>query len=367
MRQYLWIVVLFLSAGMSAAVVYAAPAMYFTQSYITPGPPPDRVHSASLVETESGNLLATWYGGSREGAKDVAIYLSGYIASTGKWSEPRVVIDRQRVRHDLARYIKKLGNPVLGKDRQGRLWLFFVSVSVGGWSGASVNYVTSDTQGRTWDRVRRLVTSPFLNVSTLVRSPPVIYDNGDIGLPVYHEFLGKFAELLRLTPEGKVVAKSRITWGQQALQPSIVGTKDRKLLAFMRHAGTKPGKVLLSHSQDTGTSWGEITHTSLPNTDSSVAALRDDKGRLLMVFNDGTKARNMLSLAISNDDGESWQHLHTFEHSNDEKAEFSYPAFVQDSTSRYHLVYTWMRTHIKHIAFSEQWLQKKIQETGGPR
>src|SRR3989304_1628787 len=34
------------------------------------------VHSPSVVELNDGNLLAVWYGGTREGVKDVAIYRS---------------------------------------------------------------------------------------------------------------------------------------------------------------------------------------------------------------------------------------------------------------------------------------------------
>ena len=35
------------------------------------------VHAASAVELEDGRILAVWYGGSREGAQDVAIPLRG--------------------------------------------------------------------------------------------------------------------------------------------------------------------------------------------------------------------------------------------------------------------------------------------------
>ena len=42
------------------------------------------------------------------------------------------------------------------------------------------------------------MTSPFVNVSTLVRSNPFRYADGSIGLPAYHEFIGKFAELIRI-------------------------------------------------------------------------------------------------------------------------------------------------------------------------
>ncbi|WP_206323709.1 exo-alpha-sialidase, partial [Pseudomonas viridiflava] len=94
------------------------------------------------------------------------------------------------------KYIRKLGNPVIALAPDKRLWLFYVSVSVGGWAGSTVNAMVSSDMGANWSPPRQLVTSPFLNISTLVRAAPVFHADGSIGLPVYHEFLGKFAEYL---------------------------------------------------------------------------------------------------------------------------------------------------------------------------
>ena len=66
----------------------------------------DMVHSASVAELADGRLLATWFGGSREGAKDVAIYGAYFDPASGDWSEVRPLITREFTERELGRYIK---------------------------------------------------------------------------------------------------------------------------------------------------------------------------------------------------------------------------------------------------------------------
>src|SRR5690606_15349604 len=133
----------------------------------------------------------------------------------------------------LGRNIRKLGNPVIGTAPDGRLWLFYVSVSVGGWAGSAINFMTSDDEGKTWSQAKRLITSPFLNISTLVRGRPVFHSDGTIGLPVYHEFLGKFPEYLRIDQAGRVIDKTRMGYGRDSLQPSTVVLSETQAVSLL--------------------------------------------------------------------------------------------------------------------------------------
>ena len=76
-----------------------------------------------------------WYGGKREGSKDTSIYSRVLDSSDNSWSGIEEVMTRQLVTRDTRRYIRKLGNPVAVVNGD-ELWLFFVSVSVGGWAGS---------------------------------------------------------------------------------------------------------------------------------------------------------------------------------------------------------------------------------------
>jgi len=331
--------------------------------YLDSGTEASRVHAANVIET-SNRLHAVWYAGSREGASDVSIWYASFNRQKNRWNKNKKLFDRLAVQKALGRYIKKLGNPALGVDVKGRLWLFFVTVSAGGWSGSSVNYSVSKDEGNSWSPPKRLVTSPFFNVSTLVRTPAFNFSDSSIGLPIYHELIGKFGELLRLGLHGNVLAKNRISWGMTTLQPSIVHIGDKRFLAFLRNSGKEPSGVLVSTSDSDGNKWGIAEPTGLDSFDSSVAAIRDKNNRILLVFNNSKTSRNVLSLAVSKDLGKTWQVVYDFERSNNLDNEYSYPSLVQDKEGNYQLVYTYLRKRIKHVEFNEAWLQQVIEKAG---
>ncbi len=313
------------------------------------------VHGANVIEKRDGSLLATWFGGSREGGRDVVIWGADYSPATQTWTVPRKVIGPDALRDALGRHIKTVGNSVLVRGKGDRLWLYFVSVSVGGWAGSALNAMSSDDDGISWGAPHRLVTSPFFNVSTLNKCTPVYFVDGSYGLPVYHEFIGKFSELLRFDRDGHLLEKIRITHGRRAIQPLLVPLSENRLLALMRDTGSSPGHVLLSKSEDGGRHWSEMRVGSLPNPDSAIAGLRRPDGSLLLVFNDLEAGRNSLALAVSHDEGSSWQVVRHFEQEAG-RAEFSYPYLIRSKDGMMHLVYTWNRKRIRHVEFDDRWV-----------
>ena len=105
------------------------------------------VHAASLIALKDGAIRAFWFAGSREGAADVVINSAVFDPKSSDWSAPTVVMDRVSAEKGLSRYIAKLGNPVPARMADGRLQLFFVTVSIGGWVGSSISSVISDDEG----------------------------------------------------------------------------------------------------------------------------------------------------------------------------------------------------------------------------
>jgi predicted neuraminidase len=321
------------------------------------------VHSATAAEISGGRLRAFWYGGSREGAPDVAIYTSVYSPKEGTWSAERAVMTRELAQRQLRRTVRKLGNPVAGRDRAGRLCLFFVSVSVGGWAGSAINLMVSEDEGETWGPPRRLVASPFFNISTLVKGPPLQFADGATGLPVYHEFLGKFGELLRLDALGHVIRKTRLSWGQSSLQPVIVPRSEAEAVGFMRYAGHPPNRILMIRTSDGGAHWSAPAKTALPNPNAAIASVLLADGRLLLAFNNAGENREDLSLAISEDFGDTWRIARRLEGDSGSPGapvpEYSYPWIMQDRAGDIHLLYTWGRSRIKHVRFNTAWLEGK--------
>ena len=321
----------------------------------TGGPP--SVHAGTITQLHDGRMLAAWFGGSREGAGDVKIYLSGLQPGSDKWSEPVVIASREQTTAELNRYIAKLGNPILFADSRKRLWLFYVTVSVGGWSGSSITLRYSDDDGESWSPAQRLVTSPFLNVSTLVKGCPIECEAGQLLLPVYHEFVRKFGEAIILSPDGNVVSKTRLTAEQGAIQPWIVPIDRQTSQAFYRQSDYGQPSVLTNRLNNLFESeCGPVSVTNIPNPDAAIAVVRRPNGEFLMICNPIESGRHKLSLATSID-GLEWNVIRDVEASASPD-EFSYPYLIQAAGGEYHLVYTWNRSKIRHVVFDDAWLEE---------
>lgn len=342
----------------SSPVAGQGPVFY--KSFIFEQGPTDSVHASSIVSLPGNELLATWYGGSREGASDVAIY---YARKKGEeaWSRPAILIDHDRVAQDLGRHIRKLGNPVLLGNGRNTLWLFFVSTSIGGWSTSAINLIMSHDLGQSWGRVKRLQSAPFLNLSTLVKGRPFFYRDGSIGLPAYHELAGKFAELLRVSANGDVIDKVRITHGRYSIQPSIVPLEDDRLLAMMRNTNMNRN-IVRAYAEEGGRAWSQDEYTELNNPDAAVS-IAGDEASLVLAYNDIKHDRNRLALAVSQDKGMQWVNRLLVESAalddQGRKSEYSYPYLIKTTMDEYHLVYTWQRKRIAHVHFNQSWLEQQ--------
>lgn len=262
------------------------------------GQPGAAVHAASGLLLRDGRLRAVWFSGSREGASDVSIRTAVFDPASGRWSPEKTALSRPDLAAATARYIKKLGNPVLARGADGRLHLYVVAVSLGGWAGSSITRLVSDDEGERWHSPRRLVTSPFLNLGTLVKGRPVAFPDGRVGLPVYHELIERFPEWLVLDADGGVQSRVRLPGSIDNLQPVLRVFDERRAELLMRHAadGT-PARITRSHTVDGGRSWSAVEATGLPNPNAAVGVLVRRGGDALLVFNDTETGRGNLSLA----------------------------------------------------------------------
>lgn len=309
-------------------------------------------HAATLAELPDGRLAAAWFAGSREGAADVAVWLA--LRDAKGWSPPRAIATRDSTAAATLAGVRKLGNPVLHAEG-ARLHLWYVSAALGGWAGSSVNHAVSADGGVTWSPAAKLVTSPFLNISTLVRTPPLPLADGGLGLPAYHEFMAKHGEWLRLAADGRILGKERLNLPRPALQPAVAILDEQRALALLRDAGPGEGHVQAATTGDGSRSWQAAPPLPVHNPNASIALLRLSSGKLLLAANPGND-RNVLQLFVSGDEGRNWQASHIVDSSADRSAEFSYPALLQGHDGRIHLAYTWLRQGIRHTVFSEAWL-----------
>jgi predicted neuraminidase len=340
-----------------------ASAPEFSEENINPISSNAMVHVASICELPDGALAASWYGGSREGAPDVAIFFATREPRSTSWSEPRAILTPEIAARALHRAVRKVGNSLLFADAAGKLSLLYVTITVGGWSDSSLNFTTSSDRGHTWTPSERLTLSPFFNISELVKNGPTPLSNGGWAVPIYHELIGKLPELLWLNEAGGTVraTKTRALGGRSGFQPSMVALSTNEALLFLRDL-TANRRIGALRTEDTGEHWAALEMSDLPNPDSGLDALRLPDGRLLLAFNDSKHGRANLRLGLSTDNGKSWQRIATL--ADEPKAEFSYPFLLQTRDGTIHVVYTWKRKAVKHVTFNETWIDAQIAKGG---
>ncbi len=147
--------------------------------------------------------------------------------------------------------------------------------------------------------------------------------------------------------------------GYSSLQPVVVPLDTVRAVGLMRSSGNSPPRVLSVETGDGGSSWSAIAATPLANPDAAVAALRLTSGELLVAFNDSEHDRSNLTLALSEDDGDSWELVHVFDSPAPEDAaehHFAYPWLLDSTRGELHLLYTWDRHRIVHVRFNRTWL-----------
>ena len=364
-------------------------------------------HAASLVELSDDRIRAFWFAGSREGAQDVEIRSAVFDPVKDSWGTEQSIVNRETTQLSLLRYVKKIGNPVPLRAPDGTLWLFYVTVSLGGWAGSSITAITSNDDGASWSPARRLITSPFINISTLVKGTPFLYSDGTMALPVYHEFIGKFGELLRINSNGVIIDKQRLSSGKSTLQPVVLIRNPQQAMVLMRRSGSSPSRVISTTTDDAGQHWSKPIPIVLANPDAAISGTVLPDGRILVALNDIEEGRDALSLVASSDGGATWKTLYQLEDQSgqpkdqarylqiagelakntdasisdamayarsaqrnkcEEKRcdfEFSYPYLIQTKNGDFHLVYTWNRSFIKHVRFTRAWLDQHMEDNAG--
>jgi predicted neuraminidase len=318
-------------------------------------------HASTIVALKHGELMAAWFGGTKERAPDVAIWGSRMVA--GKWSPP-VELEREK---DIPSW-----NPVLFHTKDGRLWLYYkVGPSPGTWS-AGRKY--SDDEGLTWSAEERLPAG----LLGPIRAKPLILADGTIVSGTSFEAHETWAAWIeRSTDNGKTWAKigpidvpreldaaehpapepstgsismekgSDYKPGPRKyegiIQPSVISLGGEHLRLYAR-SHTLAMKIAVADSYDAGLTWTQARYIDLPNNNSGIDAVQLKDGRVVMIFNNTTNGRTPLNLAISNDG----EHFRVFKTLEDTAGQFSYPAIIEGPAG-IEITYTWKRETIKYV------------------
>jgi predicted neuraminidase len=302
-------------------------------------------HASTIVETKDG-VVAAWFGGTREGAADVGIWVARRLERRYEYEWTRPVEVATGVQLDGTRY--PCWNPVLFQLHGDELLLFYkVGPSPQTWWGM---VRTSPDNGRTWSDGRRLPDG----ILGPIKNKPVRLLDGTLVAPSstesperpskwrVHFERSADAGLTWTTvfpPDGSVATDATAI---DAIQPSVLVHPGGKLQAVGR---TRSGRIFETWSEDGARTWTPIALTSLPNPNSGIDAVTLRDGRHVIVYNHTTEGRSPLNVAISRD-GHTWDPALVLE---DTPGEYSYPAVIQTSDGFVHITYTWKRQRIKHV------------------
>jgi predicted neuraminidase len=123
---------------------------------------------------------------------------------------------------------------------------------------------------------------------------------------------------------------------------------------MLMRATRRVGGVCASLSDDYGRTWSPAVLTDIPNPNSGLDAARLADGRIVMACNPTPAGRTPLSLLISKDNGETWPWRRDVE---TEPGEYSYPSVIQAADGTVHIVYTYQRKQIYHLALDpDSWI-----------
>ena len=289
-------------------------------------------HASTLVEHEPGKLMAAWFGGKAEGAKDVQIWASAFDGKA--WGEPKVLATEPG---------QPCWNPVLFKTAKGTLHLWYkAGPKPDTWTG----YVrTSADGGKTWAKPTML-PSTYLGP---VRAKPIQLTDGTILAGTSWESYRNWTPFVdRSTDDGKTWARSNpfpVPDKFHQIQPTLFEAKDGKIVALMR--SSNPRMICRAESKDGGATFTPAEETKLANPSAGIDCVKTAEGDVFLIYNPNALFRTPISLARSTDDGQTWTKVADLE---TEPGEYSYPAMIQSAAGTLEITYTWKRTHIKHLS-----------------
>lgn len=309
-------------------------------------------HPASFTELDNGDLYLAYYGGGGEYEDDSKVWGMRLPQGTSKWSTPEVIADTPFLAE---------GNPVLWQAPDGMVWLFYVQRYGDTWSQSRIKAKVSTDRANTWSDSVMIAFQQGM----MVRARPIVLNDGDYLLPIYHE-TGSDREnvgsdtsslFLRYSPETQAWTETNRVYSPTGnLQPAVVQIDDDYLVAYCRRGGgyepTDDGWTIRTESRDGGYTWSPGETTAFKNPNAAVDFIKLRNGHLVLVYNDNMNDRTPLTVAISTDNDETYPHRRDI---GTGETTYAYPVALQTKDGKIHVIYTTAeRSTVMHAVFDEK-------------
>gem|GEM_PF-6089975 len=321
-------------------------------------------HSPSVFSLESGDLIAVWYSGDREGGAKMQLRSKRFNSDLKQWEGEKVVLERKEIPY----LTRRIGNPIIFMHPEEKESLFIIFTStLFGWSTSYLNIIKSTNGGESWQDFKRLYLGNFFNFSHLVRCKPIFLEKKRIIIPIYHEFINKFGLLLELDlnrSKRLIQSTKKISKLREAIQPSVLLEKNLDFfLALLRNTNeTDQSQKLIFKEIALKNNTKRQFYLPIKNKDTPVSVIFSDKNKILLSYTDADSSQlNLGMLDYSRALGRSnfrYQDLLILE-----KEPSKYPYMIRDAKQNnlIHVVYSKENKkgkEIRHIAITDQFIAK---------
>lgn len=322
--------------------------------------PFDSAHASTLVQAADGTVIAAWFGGSWEKAPDTAIWLSRRV--DGVWETPRKAADVRGT---------AMWNPVLFQKEDGSVLLFYkVGAEIPTWKTWCME---SYDNGVTFTAPREMVEGDEIGGRGPVKNKPIRLKDGTVLAPgslegnTWDAFVDISTDDCRTWEMSQIVPLRRCStdlrainrpydrrhiFGKGVIQPTLWQDASGDVHMFLRSTSSR---IFRSDSTDGGRTWCTAYDTGLPNNNSGIDLVRTADGKILLACNPRENypgmysgSRTPLSLLISGDNGETFEHLADLE---TEEGIFCYPSIICNERREVLMTYTWNRRTIVFCRF----------------
>lgn len=291
-------------------------------------------HASTLELLQNGDICAAWFGGTKEGAEDVAIWCS--VRTNGEWSSPVKVAHQDGTPH---------WNPVLFKRSDGDIYLYYkVGRRISQWH---TMFTYSSDNCQSWKQPQVLVPGDIGGRGP-VKNKPIVLKDGTIVAPasIENNYWDAFVDISFDCGESWVksdlVPLDHYEGDKGIIQPTLWESAPGQVHMMLRSTRSQ---IYRSDSVDAGKTWSQAYPISLPHNNSGIDVTKLDNGDLVLAYNPvaGKKGpRTPLILSISKDNGIKWEDILILEN---EEGQYSYPAIISKG-SKLFVSYTWKRERI---------------------